>query len=81
MHVMERDHPRELALLRDTRLFGTSTKVGGADAGWDRFVYIYTPGSASNYDFTAVLDPDEMAFVEANVNRRPESVFAKKKDP
>jgi hypothetical protein len=81
MHVMERDHPRELALLRDTRLFGTSTKIGGADAGWDRFVYIYTPGSASNYDFTAVLDPDEMAFVEANVNRRPESVFAKKKDP
>ena len=69
---------RELALLQDRRLFGSSTKLGGADAGWDRFVYIYTPGSASAYDFTAVLDPDEWAFVEANKNRRPESVFTKK---
>ena len=78
MHVMRDRHSRELALLQDRRLFGSSTKLGGADAGWDRFVYIYTPGSASAYDFTAVLDPDEWAFVEANKNRRPESVFTKK---
>lgn len=80
MHVMRDKHPRELALLQDRKLFGSSTKIGGADAGWDRFVYIYTPGSASAYDFTAVLDADELAFVEANVNRRPETVFTKKKD-
>lgn len=80
MHLMREDHPRELALLQDGRLFGGNTKLGGADAGWDRFVFIYTPGSASNYDFTAVLTPEELAYVEANVNRRPEAVFSKKKD-
>ena len=80
MHVMRDDHPRELALLQDRRLFGSSTKLGGADAGWDRFVFVYTPGSATAYDFTSVLSPGEIAYVEANVNRRPESVFSKKKD-
>ena len=79
IHVMEGDHARELALLRDPRLFGTSTKLGGADRGLDRFVFVYTPGSASKYDFSAVLTPEELAYVEANVNRRPESVFSKKK--
>jgi hypothetical protein len=74
--LTERDHPREIALLRDKRLFGSRTKVGGADAGWDRFVYVYTLGSASDYDFAAVLEPDEIAFIEANVNRRPEVVFS-----
>jgi hypothetical protein len=76
MHVMKEDHARELALLNDRRLFGSSTKLGGADTGWDRFVYIYTPGSASNYDFTAVLTPEELAWVEANVGRRPEVTFS-----
>jgi hypothetical protein len=76
MHVMKEKHARELALLNDPRLFGSSTKLGGADTGWDRFVYIYTPGSAANYDFTAVLTPEEMAWVEANVGRRPEITFS-----
>lgn len=79
IHLMENDHPRELALLRDQRLFGTSTKLGGADTGWDRFVFIYTPGSASSYDFTSVLSPDELAWVEANVAKRPEAVFSQPK--
>jgi hypothetical protein len=80
MHVMKEKHARELELLNDRRLFGSSTKLGGADIGWDRFVYLYTPGSASNYDFASVLSPGEIAYVEANVNERPEIVFSKKKD-
>jgi hypothetical protein len=80
MHVMKEEHARELALLNDPRLFGSSTKLGGADTGWDRFVYLYTPGSASTYDFSSILSPEEIAYVEANVNRRPEVVFSKKKD-
>ena len=76
MHVMKEEHARELELLNDRRLFGSSTKLGGADAGWDRFVYIYTPGSAANYDFTTVLTPEELAWVEANMARRPEVVFS-----
>jgi len=79
IHLMENDHPRELALLRDRRLFGRSTKIGGADAGWDRYVFVYTPGSASDYDFSAVLTPEELAWVEANVMKRPEAVFTEKK--
>lgn len=79
IHDMEKDHPRSLALLRDQRLFGGSTKLGGADTGWDRYVFVYTPGSASNYDFSAVLTPEELAYVEANVMKRPEAVFTEKK--
>jgi len=77
MHVMRRDHPRELALLQEQNLFGRVTKLGGADAGWDRYVYVYTPGSASAHDFSALLAPEELAYVEANVAKSPEKVFTK----
>jgi hypothetical protein len=79
IHLMQNDHPRELALLNDRRLFGRSTKLGGADAGWDRYVFVYTPGATSNYDFTSALTPEELAWVEAHVMKRPEAVFTEKK--
>ena len=75
--VMESQYARELALLRDERLFGRSAKLGGGDTGWDRYVFFYTPGSATQYDFGAVLTPDELAWVEANAMKRPEAVFTK----
>ncbi len=77
--TVEQHHPRELALLRDRRLFGRMEFFGGADPVWNRYVFFYTPGSAAGFDFTAVLAPEELAFVEANLRKTPESVLARKK--
>jgi hypothetical protein len=77
--TVEHQHPREIALLRDRRLFGRMEFFGGADRVWDRYVFFYTPGSASGFDFTTVLTPDELAFVDANLRQSPESVLARKK--
>jgi hypothetical protein len=79
MEFMEQQRPREFALVHDERLFGRRTQLGAADTNWDRYVFFYTPGSASQYDFTTVLSPDELAWVEANVMKKPESVFTEKK--
>jgi hypothetical protein len=79
MEFMEQQRPREFALVHDRRLFGRRTKLGAADTNWDRHVFFYTPGSASKYDFTTVLSPDELAWVEANVMKKPEAVFTEKK--
>ncbi len=77
--TVQQNHPRELALLRDRRLFGRMKFFGGADPVWNRQVYFYTSGSADTFDFSAVLTPEEMAFVAANMRRSPESVLARKK--
>lgn len=79
MEFMEQQRPREFALVHDERLFGRRTQLGAADTNWDRYVFFYTPGSASQYDFTTVLSPDELAWVEANVMKKPEAVFTEKK--
>jgi len=78
IHEMRKYHRRALQLLDDPALFGTRHFVGGADGGWDRYVYIYTPGGADDYDFAAVLTPEELAFVEQNLSRSPDEVFSLK---
>ena len=80
IHLMEDELPRELQLLRDKRLFGRYVRLGSAETGFDRHVFFYTPGSASEYDFTAVLTPEEIDFIERNVAVRPEVFFAGKGD-
>ena len=77
--TMAQHHPRELALLQDRRLFGRTAFFGGADRVWNRYVFFYTPGSAADFDFAAVLDPEELAFVEANLRKNPAGVLGRSK--
>lgn len=79
MANVQRDHSRELALLQDRRLFGRAEFFGGADPVWNRCVFFYTPGSAAEFDFTAVLNPEELAFVEANRHKNPAGVLGRSK--
>jgi hypothetical protein len=78
IHEMQKYHGSTLQLLEDPVLFGTKHFIGGADGGWDRYVYIYTPGSADGYDFTGALTPEEVEFVERNLARSPDEVFSRK---
>ena len=78
IHEMQKYHGSTLQLLEDPVLFGTKHFIGGADGGWDRYVYIYTPGSADGYDFTGALTPEELEFVERNLARSPDEVFSRK---
>ena len=79
INTMGGDHARELALLQDRRLFGTSKMFGGADLIWNRYVFWYTPGSASAMDLATVLTPQETAFVESHQSKTPETVFTTRK--
>jgi hypothetical protein len=76
IHLMQLHHQRELQLLEDPALFGTRRFFGGAAKGWDRFVYVYTPGSAATYDFEGILSPEEIEFIEKNLNLSPDAVFS-----
>jgi hypothetical protein len=80
MHVMDSRYPRERALLHDRRLFGRVEVFPGADYGWNRYVFFYTPGGVSGVDMAELLDEDEMAWVEANAAKRPETVFTEDKE-
>jgi hypothetical protein len=66
-------------LLRDQRLFGRAEFFGGADRVWNRYVFFYTPGSAAAFDFTGILAPDELAFVEAYHRKNPAGVLSRLK--
>ena len=80
MHVMDTEYPRERAILHDRRLFGRVEFFPGADYGWNRYVFFYTPGALAGVDVAEFLNRDEMAWVEANAARRPETVFTEDKD-
>jgi hypothetical protein len=80
LHVMQRENRRALELLHDPRLFGRSRKLGSSEPGFDRHIFFYTPGSASEYDFSAVLTPSEIDFVEQHAATRSEMFFGVKEE-
>ena len=80
-HVIKPIFPREFAILQDRRLFGHSITFPGAEEVWDRYVFYYTNGAASQLDLREFLDADEIAFVEEYVGTAPEKFFAAKVRP
>ncbi len=80
MHVMDTEYPRERSILHDRRLFGRVEVFPGADYGWNRYVFFYTPGSVAGIDLSEFLDAGEVAWVEANTTRQPETTFTEGKE-
>jgi hypothetical protein len=48
----------------------------GFMSGGDRFVCRYAAGSAADFDFSGILDADEVAFAKSRAGIMPEKFFA-----
>jgi hypothetical protein len=68
--------PEIFTLLESKKLFPVAERFPGFMSGGDRFVCRYAAGSAADFDFSGILDADEVAFAKSRAGIMPEKFFA-----
>ena len=68
--------PEIFALLESKKLFPVVERFPGFMSGGDRFVCRYAAGSAAAFDFSGILDTDEVTYAKSKAGIAPEKFFA-----
>ena len=76
MQILREHCPEIFALLESKILFPVAERFPGFMSGGDRYVCRYAAGSAADFDFSGILEADEIACAKSKAGIAPEKFFA-----